>query len=86
MYKILGIGVTFLLSACTTDPVSEEAYEAPQGQFPLLGNIPNRDSIPPFEDISLQQKRLRREIEEASQKQTEILKSEKKLTIPQTTP
>lgn len=86
MYKMLGIGVTLLLSACTTDPVPEEAYEMPQGKFPLLGNVPNRDSLPPFEDISLQQKRLHREIKAASQKQAEILKSEKQLTIPQTTP
>lgn len=86
MYKMLGICVTFLLSACTTDPVPEEAYEASHGKFPLLGNVPNRDSLPPLEDISHQQKRLRREIEDAFQKQAEILKSEKQLTIPQITP
>jgi hypothetical protein len=77
MYRTPLACAAFLLSACTTDPLPEEEYEAPTGNFPLLGTVPDRPTLPSSEDITQQQKRLQGEHDQATKKQVEILKSTK---------
>jgi hypothetical protein len=73
--RLVGICTVFLLSACTTDPVPDEEFEAPTGNFPLLGNVPDRPIFPLSEDATRQYQRLQREHDQATEKQSDIIKS-----------
>lgn len=77
MQKKAGICIAFLLSACTTESVPDEEFEAPTTNFPLLGNVPDRPALPPSEDRTRQQRRLQSEHDQAIEKQDEIIKSTK---------
>lgn len=69
------LSVSFLLSACTTDSVPDEEFEAPTGNFPLLGTVPDRLAFQPQQDIACRQDRLQRERDETIQKQAKIVRS-----------
>jgi hypothetical protein len=74
MYKKLGICAAFLLTSCTTDTLPEEEFEGPTGNFPLLGTVPDRPVLPLADDLKIQQTRLQQEHDQATKKQTDILK------------
>ncbi|MCE3230703.1 MAG: hypothetical protein K0R76_657 [Alphaproteobacteria bacterium] len=73
--RVVGLCTVFVLFGCTTDPVPDEEFEAPTGNFPLLGNVPDRPSFPLLEDTTRQHKRLQREHDQATEKQSAIIKS-----------
>ena len=73
---IIGAHVfSFFLSACTTDPVQDEEFEAPTGKFPLLGNVPDPPVFETPKSMDNQQKRLQQEHDEAIHKQAEVMES-----------
>lgn len=77
MYKKLGMCAALLLCACTTDSVPDEEFEGPTGNFPLLGTVPDRPKLPLTDDIIRQEKRLKHEHDQATQKQNDVLNSTK---------
>ena len=81
MYKSLGICIFLTLCGCTTDPIPEEEFEGPAGNFPLLGTVPYRPILPAKEEFISQKIRLQQEHDQATLKQAEILKSKKSQNI-----
>ncbi|MBX9805447.1 MAG: hypothetical protein K2Y18_06825 [Alphaproteobacteria bacterium] len=77
MQKRFGIVIAFFLSACTTNPIPEENFEAPTLKFPLLGNVPDRPVLPTPETLSRQQRQLKTDHDIAVEKQEAILKAKK---------
>ena len=75
MQKYFPIFIGLLLSACTTDPVPDEEFEAPTLNFPLLGNVPDRPSLPSPKTLKRQQNRLKSDHNLAFEKQKDILNS-----------
>ncbi len=69
--------MSFLLSACTTNAIPEEEFEAPNINFPILNTVPDRPSFPDSRTLIQDQKRLQSEHDEATQKQAEVIKSQK---------
>jgi hypothetical protein len=74
MVKNPFLWIVFLLCACTTDPVSDEEFEGPTANFPLLGNVPDRPTLPEAESFANQQKILQDEQDEAAKKKAGVLK------------
>lgn len=70
------VWIVFLLCGCTTDPVPDEDFEAPTLDFPLLGNVPDRPTLPEPKSFIKRQKRLQTEHDQAT-KEAEIIKSTK---------
>lgn len=66
--------IVFLLCSCTTDPVPDEDFEGPTTNFPLLGNVPDRPTLPEPNSFFSHQKRLQSEHDEAGKKEAEIIK------------
>lgn len=73
MVKLPLLWIAFLLCGCTTDPVSDEEFEGPTTNFPLLGNVPDRPTLPEAGSFANQQKRLKAEQNEATKKKTDII-------------
>ena len=73
MVKLPLLWIAFLLCACTTDPVSDEEFEGPTTNFPLLGNVPDRPTLPEAGSFANQQKRLKAEQNEATKKKTDVI-------------
>jgi len=72
---IIYICAGFLLLGCTTDPVPDEAFEVPAGNFPLLGTVPDRPPFQSLADTVRQQRRLQHDHHEAREKQADIIQS-----------
>ncbi|MGV8949066.1 MAG: hypothetical protein ACOH2E_06880 [Candidatus Paracaedibacter sp.] len=66
--------IVLLLCACTTDPVSDEEFEMPTFDFPLLGNVPDHPTLPEPQSFIERQKRLQTEHDQATKKEAEIIK------------
>lgn len=75
MQKKLGICLALLLSGCSTDTVPDEEFEGPTLNFPLLGNVPDRPNLPEPEGITHHENNLRKERDQALQKQEGIIRS-----------
>jgi hypothetical protein len=75
MYKKFGLCIAFLLMGCTTETHPEEDFEGPTGQFPLLGTVPDRPALPSSDELTNQEKQLKYERDQATEKQLTVLKS-----------
>jgi len=69
------LGLALLLSACTSDHVPDEDFEAPTSNFPLLGSVPDRPLFPESKIIEQQKSHLKRECLEASQEAEALTKT-----------
>ena len=54
-------------AACTTNPVPEEEFEGPEGNFPLLADVPDRPTLP-----KLDRQKLTQELEQHNKESNEI--------------